>query len=189
MIAARPAARRARLSAVLPAFLLLAAWAAPGVAAQEVSRPDPSARPEADYLAGTGTVNNLSLVHPVAAVASAMKLTADRRWYAAFTGSPGGVVVNRFEPLLSPGAWGSVPAPLRHVVAALGLDDADLVLVSSNLNTGSISVYFVPSHDTDRAFYQGKCDRLARYIRGHDMDSELDLEQVLASPEEGADAR
>ena len=145
----------------------------------------PGDRAEADYLVGSGTVNNVSLVHPVPAVAAGMTPAADRRWYAAFTGSPGALVANRFEPLLSAPVWNAVPAPVRRVVDALGLDDADLVLVSSNLDTGSIAVYFVPAHDRDRGFYQGKRDLLQRYIQVHDMDAELTLGQALSRAGDG----
>jgi hypothetical protein len=138
-------------------------------------------RTEPDYLVGTGTIANLSLVHPVPQVNARMELKAKKRWYAAVTGSAGGVVASSLKPLLTGQVWRTIPARLRHVVDALGVDDAELVLVSSNLNTGSISVYFVPAHDKDRAFYQEKRDLLEQYIHGHDMDAELSLAQVLGS--------
>ena len=144
-------------------------------------------RVEPDYL--SGTINNVALVHPVPAVMARMGQKAPRRWYAAYTGSTGAVVVNGFQPLLSEEVWKTIPARMRHVLAAMGIDNADLVLVSCNLNTGSIAVYFLPIHDKDRAYYERELQLLQSYVRTHDMDADLGLDQVLAGTADRGETR
>jgi len=139
-------------------------------------------RTEPDYLAWTSTVNNLSLVHPLPQVAAQMDLKARGRWYASRISALGGDAENRLVPLLTEGEWRTIPAPLQDIVAALGIDDSELVLVSSNLNSGAISVYFLPAFDKDKGYYERKLDVLARYVSTHDMDVRMSLQEILRPP-------
>jgi hypothetical protein len=122
------------------------------------------------------------LLHPVPEAAARMVPPAPHRWYAICqNGAAGATTV----PLLQERTWNAVPAALRHVLAALGVDDPELLLVSGQLVSGSISVYYAPRHDRDRAFYEEKLRVLLRYMEVNDLGTDLPLKNVVRS-ESGA---
>ncbi len=118
----------------------------------------------------------LMLVHPVVEAVPWTQPAAPDRWYLVLRGGFGGAPVCR---LLVEEAWRNVPAPARHVLAALGLDDPDLLLVSWQLVSGSMSVYYHPRFDRDLEFYRGRLAAMERYIATHDLGEELPLGNVV----------
>jgi hypothetical protein len=115
-----------------------------------------------------GTAGNLWLVHPV----------RDRRWYVACAGVEGCGAVGGLEPLLEQRVWRAIPAPVQRVLDALGVDDPDLVVISCRLNTGSVYIYFNTAYVQDLGFYQRKLALLKRYVKTHDMETGLRLEEL-----------
>ncbi len=138
----------------------------------------PSRDPNASDESAFG-FRDLALVHVAPQVASRMTLNARKHWYACYFEDAGGAGGGGFLPLLDTDVWKSLPAVLRHIVAALGIDDAELVLISDHLDSGSISIYFRPDHDQDLDYYQKKLAILLAYIGTHDMDQEIPLVEVL----------
>ena len=115
-------------------------------------------------------LSNISLVHPVPAVAARIKEKAPNRWYASYVDETAGVVRTGLAPLFSDTVWRTIPAPLLHIVAAFGLNDPDLILISENLQSGGVSIYFDPSHDSDKAYYMAKLGLLSAYLEAHDIE-------------------
>jgi len=115
----------------------------------------------------------LRLLHPVAEVARHVDVQAPGRWYMLRSPGPG-LPSGDMEPLLSDHGWKRVPPLARHALAALGMDDPELILVSCNAS-GSLSIYYLPRYDHDRAFYQRKLALLERYLASHDPAADLPL--------------
>ena len=125
---------------------------------------------------------NVRLLHPVPEAAARMTPPAPHRWYAICQNGAADAVT---APLLLERTWKGVPAALRHILAALGVDDPDLLLISGQLVSGSISVYYAPCHDRDRGFYEEKLQTLLRYMEANDLRTDLPLRNVVRS-ESGA---
>ena len=58
----------------------------------------------------------------------------------------------------------------KHVLSALGTDDEDLIIISWNGLSGSISISYHPRFNNDRAFYDGKLKVLTDYVQTHDAE-------------------
>jgi hypothetical protein len=126
----------------------------------------------------------LFLLHPTVESASGMAVPAPHRWYAIrhAAGDPAP------RALLEDRVWRSVPCAARHVLAALGVDDDDLLLISCQFLSGSISVCYHPRFDRDRAFYEQKLQVLQSYIAAHDLREEVPVSRVLNRHEDFAGA-
>lgn len=118
----------------------------------------------------------LMLVHPVAEGMAWLHPAAPHRWYVVLRGGARAAPVAR---LLLPEVWPEVPAPARHALAALGVDDPDLILISFQLVSGSMSVYYHPRFDRDREFYEARLLILQRYAEMHDLCQDLPLGNVV----------
>jgi hypothetical protein len=129
-----------------------------------------------------GAQRNLLLLHPVVEVASRMLPQAPHRWYALLVAEAG----VRRTGLLTESTWPMVPAPVRHVLAAFGVDDPELVSISYKTLSGSISVYFDPRHDRDLAYYGNKLDRLLEYLNAHDLQEDLPLQNIVRNEDDAA---
>jgi hypothetical protein len=119
---------------------------------------------------------SVRLLHPVPEAAARMSPPSPHRWYAIYQD---GAARTTTTALLQENTWNGVPAPLRHALAALGVDDPDLLLISGQLLSGSISVYYAPSHDKDRAFYEEKLRKLLKYMEGNDLQKDLPIQNVI----------
>jgi len=117
----------------------------------------------------TGSVRSVCLVRPAAAPSPPGISTRDRgdRWYMTEIDSERGV--NRRGPLLAREAWRAVPVIARQAYAALGQNE-DLVLISWNGFSGSLSLYFTPAVQADRPFYERMLQVLRSYLEAHAGD-------------------
>jgi hypothetical protein len=118
----------------------------------------------------------LMLLHPVPEVAQRMQPAAPHRWFVIARGGSG---TTPPAALLVDAVWKRVPTAVRHVLAALGLDDPDLILISCRLDTGTISVFYHPRFDRDRALYECRLDALKRYLRVHAWSGDLPLGNLV----------
>jgi hypothetical protein len=117
----------------------------------------------------------LLLLHPVVEVASRMAVRAPHRWYAILQTAGGSSTRSLFEDAI----WRSVPRAALHILAALGVDDPDLILISCQFLSGSMSVYYHPRFDRDRAFYEQKLRMLRNYLAAHDPWEEIPVGRVV----------
>jgi len=119
-------------------------------------------------MSSLGETGSLWLVHPASRA----------RWYASCS-SPGGCGgIFGLKPLLEEAVWHAIPAPVQHVLDAVGVDDPDLVLISYRVSSGSVYVYFNTRHDHDEEFYLGKLSMLRRYIRTTNMEMAVPLDRL-----------
>ena len=126
----------------------------------------------------TGLTRSVCLVHPVAATGGALKSSATSRlpWYVTETDTTRNLF--RRGPLLNRAVWSTVPLIARHVLMALGPDDPDLILISWNGVSGSLSVLFDPALQADRPFHERKLDALLRYLGGHQPTADVPYECI-----------
>jgi hypothetical protein len=87
------------------------------------------------------------------------------RWRVTETDTEAGIV--RRGVLLSPAVWTSLPLIVRQSVLALGPDDERLILVSFNGISGSLSIYYDPAVQSDRAFHEARLEVLRSYLAAH----------------------
>jgi hypothetical protein len=127
---------------------------------------------------------NLMLLHPVPDVAARMNPQPPHRWYAKCLN--GSLRSDTTSPLLVETTWKEIPAPVRHILVALGIDDPDLITVSYQILSGSISVYYNPRYQRDRIFYEGKLQILREYMKSHDMQKDLPLNAVIHTDDAAA---
>ena len=127
-----------------------------------------------------GIARTVCLVHPVDGGApnpsGVSTGPAGNGWYVTENDSERGIV--RRAPLLNRVAWYTVPIPARHAFLALDPDDADLILISWNRVSGSLSIYFSPSRQADGLFYEKKLELLRSYLEAHGSESEVPYERV-----------
>jgi hypothetical protein len=90
------------------------------------------------------------------------------------------------SPLLVERTWREVPAPVRHILFALGIDDPDLITVSFQILSGSISIYYHPRYQRNRTFYEGKLQILREYMKNHDIQKDLPLNAVIHTDDAAA---
>jgi hypothetical protein len=117
------------------------------------------------------TILNVSLAHPVPAVAAGLRVQDSQRWYAIFTDSDRNFASVR--PLFEESTWSKIPVLVRHVLGALGADDQNLILVSWNGLSGSVSIFYQPRFDHDRAFYEEKRKVLMNHMETWDVGEPL----------------
>jgi hypothetical protein len=120
---------------------------------------------------------NLMLLHPVPEIAARMNPQPPHRWYAKCLN--GSLRSDTSTPLLVESTWKEIPTYVRHILVALGIDDPDLILVSFQVLSGSISVYYNPRYQRDRAFYERKLNILQDYMKSHDIQKDLPLSAVI----------
>ncbi len=129
-----------------------------------------------------GVTRVVSLVHPApaggpAAVPSGTTAQlAPGRWYMTEVDSLR--CGFRHGPLLTREVWRTVPVLARLACVALGLEDENLVLIAWNAFSGSLSVYFSPSVQEDRAFFEGKLRVLRACLEEHGTDTDVPFERV-----------
>jgi hypothetical protein len=117
---------------------------------------------------------SLLLLHPVEDVASRMAFRATRRWYAILTNAGNSCTRDLYDDSI----WRSVPIAARHVLVALGADDPDLILISCQFLSGSMSVYYHPRFNRDRAFYEERLRVLRDYLATHDLWEDLPTDRA-----------
>jgi hypothetical protein len=127
---------------------------------------------------------NLMLLHPVPEAASRMSSPTPHRWLTKCLN--GFVAPEMAIPLLVESTWKKIPAPVRHVLVALGIDDPDLILVSCQQLSGSISIYYSPRYQRDRAFYEAKLEILNEYLKNHDPRTDVPLSSVVHTDDAAA---
>jgi hypothetical protein len=147
--------------------------------------------PETERLDGlaerVGVARSVCLVHPVPEDAGAhdhpgvFTRPAGSGWYVTESDSERNIV--RHGPLLNRVVWYTIPVLARHVYMALGPDDKDLILISWNRVTGSVSVYYSPARQADVLFYQGKLAILRSYFETHGGEREVPYERADPSAE------
>jgi hypothetical protein len=133
--------------------------------------------PETELLdsstARSGVVWSVSLVHPVserggfpvAGSGTSPKGPARNRWYVTETDSARNIV--RHAPLMNRSVWHTIPVLARRVLLALGPDDEDLILIAWNGISGSLSVFYNPRVQTDRAFHENRLAMLLGSLNEH----------------------
>jgi len=52
--------------------------------------------------------------------------------------------------------WSRIPDTIKNTIEAFGADDPDLLLVTYDIHTGSIKVFFHPRYKYNREFYEQK---------------------------------
>ena len=119
-----------------------------------------------------GIAKAVSLVHqyPSARPSGAMPGLTSRGgdgWYLSEVDSERSLA--RQGPLMERAAWERVPLLARQAYVALSRD-ADLVLISWNGFSGSLSIYFTPAVQEDRAFYDRMLQVLRSYLEAHGGD-------------------
>jgi hypothetical protein len=122
---------------------------------------------------------NVSLVHPVPAVNASLPVHALKRWYAMLIDSHRNFT--KISPLFEESGWSMVPVLAKHTLSALGTDDEDLILVSWNGLSGSISIFYHPRFNNDKAFYEGKRKLLMDYMETHDVREDVSLSDLADS--------
>jgi hypothetical protein len=137
----------------------------------------------ADRLAEKSQITvNVSLVHPVPGAGSAVRTNARERWY--FTQTDSRRCIARTGPVFEKAVWSFIPLLARHVLLALGPSDDDLILISWNGISGSLSVFFSPLVQKDRAFHTTKLAVIEEYFKTHRCEEDV----PFSSPEPGSSA-
>lgn len=88
-------------------------------------------------------------------------------WYAQLTDTTRGL--NMVAPLFRRDVWGTVPSIVRHILIALDYKDKNLIMISTNALSGSISIFYHPKFDRFKIFYDIKLKILERYFDKHDF--------------------
>ena len=124
-----------------------------------------------------GSTRDIYLVHPAASAGAPAGVAArgGRNWFLTEVDSER--AINRRGPLLTREAWRTVPLLARQAYMALSRDD-DLVLISWNGFSGSLSVFFMPERQADRPFYDRRLKTLAEYLRTHGGETDIPFERV-----------
>jgi hypothetical protein len=118
---------------------------------------------------------NFSLIHPIEKFNN---LDAAKRWYISYsTGDPNrpGFLV----PLLETENWSRTPKLLKHILMAFGPDDNDLILISYNVFSQSVSVRYHPRFEKDKAYYEGKLQILQTYWNSHNLEDDISLDDMM----------
>ncbi len=131
-----------------------------------------------------GVVSNVSLVHPVRPLdgeegtSSDLSFAGDPRggWYVSEIDSQ--LHVLRRGPLVSRRMWNSVPVLARLALLALGPEDRRLILISWNGISGSLSIFFDPALQTDKAFFERKLEVLQGYLKAHEKEENVPYDLV-----------
>ncbi len=129
-----------------------------------------------------GITRVTSLVHPApvdrgAGVPSGMAARSARGgWYMTEVDSR--MCCFRAGPLMTREVWRTVPVLARLACVALGPDDENLVLIAWNAFSGSLSIYFAPAVQENRAFFQRKLEMLRDYLEAHGDESDVPFERV-----------
>jgi len=132
----------------------------------------------------SGAVWTICLVHPVRGPESpsgtraggASPADARSQWYVTENDTRRGIV--RRAPLLDRATWRGVPVPARRALLALGPQDKDLILISWNGISGSLSVFFAPSLQEDRAFHERKLETLKKYLDTYGSNADEPFDPV-----------
>lgn len=129
-----------------------------------------------------GVSRSISLVHPTwtADVGAASSRTAAGSgrpaWYMTEVDSVRNVV--RRGPLLVREVWQTLPVLAQQAFLALGRDEQELILIAWSRSSGSLSIYFSPSVQSDRAFYDRKLRALRAYLDEHGSETEVPFERA-----------
>ncbi len=127
---------------------------------------------------------NVSLVHPAPGAGPVLRSNAGERWYVAQTDSTRRFV--KIGPVFDQMAWNVIPRLARHVLLALGPNDDDLILISWNGMSGSLSVFYSPRVQKDRSFFDSKLAMIQKYMETHDLDDEIPFNRIAPEPETSA---
>lgn len=125
------------------------------------------------------SILNVSLVHPVRTVAAFLSVQAEKRWYATLINSRQNLAIT--SPLFEEKGWSIVPVLAKHILLALGADDEDLILISWNGMSGSVSVFYHPRFNNNRRFYEEKLKLLMEYLATHDTRADISLGDIADS--------
>jgi hypothetical protein len=119
----------------------------------------------------------VSLVHPVQAVAAGLPIQAESRWYATLIDGRRNITTT--NALFEESGWSIVPVLSKHILLALGTADEDLILISWNGLSGSVSVFYHPRFNSDRRFYEEKQKLFKEYAATHDIRADILLSDVV----------
>jgi hypothetical protein len=128
------------------------------------------------YLADAPEVGQFVLVHPVPEIAFKFTIRAKDRWYAMYTDMNQNPPIPIMTELLNEDTWKLVPNVEKNLLKALGEQNDDLIVISYNIPSKSVNVYFHPKHEKDRAFYEEKLKILVEYMAKVDLNSDLGLD-------------
>ena len=128
-----------------------------------------------------GIAMAVSLVHPQPSVrpAGAMPGVTSRGgggWYLSEVDSQRWLA--RQGPLMERSAWQRIPLIARQAYVALRPAGQDLVLISWNGVSGSLSIYFTPAVQADRRFFDAQLEILKAYLQAHEGESDEPFEHV-----------
>ncbi|HUJ76690.1 MAG TPA: hypothetical protein VL359_17635 [bacterium] len=137
----------------------------------------------------SGACWQICLVRPVADARRAAA-PADRAsrggqdpWYLTEIDSQKAML--RRGPLLTREAWQTVPLLARHAYLALRAD-GQVILISWNGFSGSLSIYFSPEVQEDRGFYEQELRNLTAYLEAHGHEADVPFERVDPSGPAGS---
>ena len=132
----------------------------------------------------SGVLWSICLVHPASAEDGSARVPAgaapavDARdgWYVTETDTRRGLV--RRAPLTNRGAWRDVPVLARKALRALGPQDENLILISWNGLSGSLSVFYAPKLQGDRPFHERRLKILQDYLEAHRGEDDVPFDTV-----------
>ena len=104
--------------------------------------------------------SSIYLIHPGPEVS--MPFDAPHRWYLGTRRSRR--LSLPVQPLFDEQVWNRVPAEVKSVLGAFGVDDPELLSIWYDRHTGSVQVFFHPRHNQDLEFYRKKLGVLKAYL-------------------------
>lgn len=102
---------------------------------------------------------------------------APGNWYVQLTDTTRGL--NVVAPVFRSDVWPTIPQVVKHILVALNYKDENLILISTNAVSGSISILYHPKFDRFKIFYNIKLKILERYF---DKNSYHEQVPILIEP-------
>jgi hypothetical protein len=88
----------------------------------------------------------------------------------------------RTGPVFEQTAWKVIPPLARNVLIALGPMDDDLILISWNGISGSLSVFYSPHVQRDWSFHAAKLAMIQEYLKAHSLDEDIPFNRINPDP-------
>lgn len=124
-----------------------------------------------------GIKASLMLVHPAEGVEAPGPMAMG--WYAhMFDNSRG---INMSGDLFTEQVWSTIPFIMKHIIYALGVNDRELLLISTELYSASISIFYDDRYKDNKRFHQNKLAELIEYFETHDLTEDISLSDMLAT--------
>jgi hypothetical protein len=130
-----------------------------------------------EEVASYGIAAKLTLLHPVEGAETPFPTMMG--WYAYLFDNTRGI--NMAGDLFTEEVWSTMPFILKHILCALDMNDEDLVLISTELYSGSISIYYHTKYSEDKRFYRKKLAKLIEYFEANDLTEDIELSAMLAT--------